>query len=101
MGYAPLVHLPSELRLEMSEISFATESVLTLAGICKSLPPPEPVSPAPPPPPPPRRLSEGVATAWRCERRVAGDCVDGDLCRRIVEKRLTKEVLCLNLRGRG
>lgn len=82
-------HSPSELRFEMSETSFATESVLRLGGMREPFPPS------------PRKLSDGVPPVWRCDSLVAGEWdADGDLCLRIVEKRLTNDVLCLNLEKR-
>ena len=80
-------HLPSELRFDASDTSLATLSSLKLPGMRLSRVPD----------------SESSLTAGPCSEalvphrfRATGECV-ADLWRRMVEKRLTKEVLCLNL----
>ena len=94
-------YIPTELRLEASDTSFATLSSLKLPGIRTSRAPeresslvaavcaPAAVAAAVP--------SVDCAPLVVPQRfLVSGECV-ADLWRRIVEKRLTKDVLCLKL----
>lgn len=86
----PIRNSPSELRFDASEISFATLSSLKLPGIRLSRVPDSESSLVAVP------CSEPPVPAVLHRLRASGEWV-ADLCRRMVEKRLTNEVLCLKL----
>ena len=82
-----LEHLPSELRFEASDTSLATLSSLRLPGMRLSRVPDSESS----------RVAGPCSEALVPQRFLVNGEWVADLCRRMVEKRLTNEVLCLKL----